>query len=106
MEGADAVDGEGDERPGLEVANQEADREQGGTAADRQAAAACPRTPSLAPGSALPRRCARQRHVLDQLVDNHVLQPARAGAIFHEPLPLPRKSAGRAPTGQPPGIPR
>ncbi len=34
----------------------------------------------------------RQRHVLDQLVDNHVLSTARANAIFRERLPLRRSS--------------
>jgi len=33
----------------------------------------------------------RQRHVLDQLVDNHDLSPARAAAVFRERLPLRRR---------------
>ncbi len=38
----------------------------------------------------------RQRHVLDQLVDNHLLSEARAKAVFREPLPLQRGGPVRA----------
>ena len=35
----------------------------------------------------------RQHHVLDQLLDNHLLSDARAMAVFREPLP-PHRSGG------------
>jgi membrane peptidoglycan carboxypeptidase len=40
----------------------------------------------------------RQRHVLDQLVDNHILSGSRAAAIFRQPVPLrfgPRRPPNR-----------